>query len=523
MSTRRLGLLFVLGLLVAGLAAVWVGAPGYMDADYYFASGKQIASGQGLWAPFIWNYLDDPAGLPHPTHTYWMPLGALVSAAGMLLRGALTFRAAQLPFVLLAAMIPPVTAALSYAITRSPRQGWMAGLLAVLPGFYLPLLVTTETFGLYMLLGSAFLALAAPSDRLRVGLRGILLGLVAGGMHICRADGLLWLAVALGLASWEAVLSIRKGQPGSLRLPFAVLAGYLAVTLLWYGRNLNLFESLMPPGGSRALWITAYDQTFSYPASGLTLQHWLAGGIGPLMQARWEALSMNLKTLLGVQGLVLLLPLSLAGMWRYRTDSRVQLGAGLWLVTFLVMTLVFPFAGSRGGFLHSGAAAQPLLWALAPAGLERLVEWGQRARGWRKGQALRVFSAGLLALVGVLTAGLYLQRVIGTNPAQPAWAAGERTYQAVGQALEERGVPLDAVVLVNNPPGFFAATGRPAIVIPDGPLDRSLQAAQDFGARYLLLEPDQANLMDLVQDPSDRPGLTYLKTVAGVHLFEVTP
>jgi hypothetical protein len=40
--------------------------PGYMDAEYYYAGAIRLHEGYGFTQPFLWNYLDEPAGLPHP-------------------------------------------------------------------------------------------------------------------------------------------------------------------------------------------------------------------------------------------------------------------------------------------------------------------------------------------------------------------------------------------------------------------------------------------------------------------------
>jgi hypothetical protein len=89
-------ILFGLGLaLVMGIGALQP-APGYMDADYYYAGGIQLASGGKLEEPFLWNYLDNPVGLPHPAFTYWMPLPAVVAAAGIYLTGEFDFGSARL-------------------------------------------------------------------------------------------------------------------------------------------------------------------------------------------------------------------------------------------------------------------------------------------------------------------------------------------------------------------------------------------------------------------------------------------
>ena len=90
MNWRHYLILFIVGLLVPFGISRFQSRPGYMDADYYFVGGMQLAEGKGFTEPYLWNYLDDPSGLPHPSHTYWMPLASIVSAAGMWITGQST-------------------------------------------------------------------------------------------------------------------------------------------------------------------------------------------------------------------------------------------------------------------------------------------------------------------------------------------------------------------------------------------------------------------------------------------------
>ena len=113
MSWRHYAILFVIGWMVPLGVSRFQALPGYMDADYYFAGGVQLAQGKGFSEPYLWNYLDDPEGLPHPSHTYWMPLASIVSAAGMWITGQFSYAAGRLPFILLSACVPLVTAALA--------------------------------------------------------------------------------------------------------------------------------------------------------------------------------------------------------------------------------------------------------------------------------------------------------------------------------------------------------------------------------------------------------------------------
>ena len=192
---------FFLSLLVLSLVGYFQTSPGYMDADYYFAGGTFLAENRGLNEPFIWNYLDNPQSVPHPAFTYWMPLAALISAASMVVTQRVDFSSARIGFLLLAACIAPLTAYLSYRLNRTRWGALISGGLAIVAGFYLAYLPTTDTFAVYMLLGTLLLLLAIPQEnppgRLRWFLIPWLAGILAGLMNLARADGILWLGFAI--------------------------------------------------------------------------------------------------------------------------------------------------------------------------------------------------------------------------------------------------------------------------------------------------------------------------------------
>jgi len=147
-------LFFTLGLLVAGAVAAFQSAPGYMDADYYYLGGFRLAQGYGFTEPVVWNYLGAPAGIHHPSHGYWMPLASILAYMGIVLTGDLGFAGARILFVACAGLLAPITFALALRITARKDLAVLAGFFAVFSSFYLPYLGTTDTFGLYMLLGA---------------------------------------------------------------------------------------------------------------------------------------------------------------------------------------------------------------------------------------------------------------------------------------------------------------------------------------------------------------------------------
>jgi hypothetical protein len=524
--------LFLAGLFIALCAAAGEKMPGYMDADYYYAGAIRIASGQGANEPYLWNYLNFPAALPAPAFAYWMPLVSLVAAAGLKLFPGWGFWGAQLPFVLLAGMIPPLTALLSYRLCRRPGLAGLAGVLALFPGFYLAYLGTSDVFALEMVLGALFLLLVTrdkaqpdhPGNRFSWwGTRFLGLGLLAGFFHLARADGIVWIAGALlAVFLWlrqEGRLSLVRLAVGTA----LVLAGYLLIMAPWMARNLREWGSLLPPGGSRAMWVSEYEQTMIFPASRLTLANWLSAGWGTHLRARLNAAGVILQTAVAVQGGILLFPFMLSGIWQMWRSLAVKVMVGMVALLAVLMTLVFPFAAVNGSFFHSAAALQTLLWALAPVGLDYLMS---RYAQWRKlarPQDMLRFMAALTVITAILlSGGLYAQKVIGPRPDVMLWDASARHYQSIEKELVQQGAQPGEAVLVNNPPGYWLAGGRPALVIPYGGVDMLLAAARKYDARYLVLEANNPwQLADLFHRRNVPPGLEYLGSVGTTQLFRI--
>jgi len=492
MSRVRWLALAVGGVVVYGLAAVWVRSPGYMDADYYAANATEIVRGHGLRESFLWNYLDNPTGLPHPSHLYWMPLTSIVAAAGMALWGE-GFRGAQLLFVLLAAALPAATAALSLRTVRRPAFAWLSGCLALFPGFFLPYFVTTDSFILFAYTGGLALWLTAEASARPSGGLWLAAGAAIGLSHLARADGVLLLVPAL-----MAALGAERPRGRALG---ALFLGYLVVMAGWWARNIAATGALLAPGISRTLWLTRYDELFAYPGSLLTPGHLWSSGLGAILGVRAQALGENLMTLIAVDGLVFLLPLMLTGAWHMRRHPLVRASGVYAGILLVLMSVVFPFPGARGGTFHSSAALLPVLWTLAPVGLEKAVGWAARARRWPAEQATRVFATAAVVLAAALTIGLYVPKVIGPRAALPMWDVSQRAHAEAAERL----AALDAhpgIVAINNPPGFHLASGLPAVVIPDGDAATLRAVVDRFGVSWVILDANHpAGLGALYADP----------------------
>ncbi len=516
MTRRGLLLLFLLGLAVPLVIAQFQSLPGYMDADYYFGGGLQLASGKGFTEPYLWNYLDNPAGLPHPSHTYWMPLASIIAALGMSV-GGLTYAAARLPFLLLAACVPPLTAALAFSFSQNRALALASGLLACFPVYYAPFLPVTDNYAIYMILGGGYLLLL--QKEVSPG-KFVLLGIISGLMTLARSDGLLWLGITFLLALWKAKQpNLLRFTFYSLRFAFFALLGYLLIMGFWYVRNLSLFEGLMAPGTRYALWLTSYNETFAYPPAQITFENWLAAGLDSALKARLTALRLNLLNAFAAQGGIFLFPFIVIGLWQFRRDLRVRVGTLAWIGLLLAMTLVFPFAGPRGAFFHAGAALQTLWWSLAPLGLDAVIGSARR-RGWFTAQAFVIFRGALVVLSLAMTVLIVYIRVI-----QPGWETEDGLYVQVEQRLVERGAQPGDIVITRNPPGYYVAAGRAAIALPSSGLESILAVAARYDARFLVLEEKgvTGDLRTLYDAPGANPSFEYLGETDGTKLFEILP
>ena len=510
-------------LLLAGIGA-FQAAPGYMDAEYYYSGTQFLVDGQGFYQPYLWNYLDQVKGLPSPSHTFWMPLVSVLGVPGYALFRTLT--GARLLLWLLAAFIPPVTMLLGMKIHGRVDLAVVGGIFSLFPVYYTVYLPTTDSFGIYMLLGSLFFLVAGWGERSSPEVKSLLLGIIAGLMYMARADGLFWLA---GGALWQfrgsvkGKLNLRSSWLQATLQSVIVAGAFLIVSSPWFLRNLIQMQTLLPTGNSRALWLTRYEDLFVFPADLLTPARWAAQGIPAILAGYGRAASANLQTMVAVQGSVVLLPFILVGVVVFRKIPVVILAVSLWASIAIVFTVLFPYQGMNGSFFHAGAAYQPLFWALAPPGIERVVNFVAGLRKWQRGKQVQRFVEVLLTVILVILSGaFFVQRTLGDQD-QPAWNDSQERYARIEAGLQAAGANPCDLVMVNNPPGYFLASGRSSVVIPFGGVDMAQLAARAYGVRYLMLdESNSGHLAEIFLNPQDYPGLNYLRTIDGVRLYEFT-
>ena len=522
-----LALVLALGLVVSTLAARWITQPGYTDAYYYYGSALQLARGHGFTEPYLWNYLNPQtttADNAHrwPSHLYWMPLPAMIAAPGMAvaeavagraLAPALLFRVAQVPFGLLAALLPLLSYAAALRLTGRRRHAWAAALLTLFSPYYLIYWMTTEAFALYgVVTAGALLAAYQAAQSPQHATRWLFAaGVGAGLAHLTRADGVL-VGACIGLWWAGSGRPLRPGRAAAGQRKLGQLAllaaGYLLVMGPWFARNLLTVGALLPAGGLRATWLVDYDDLFTFHPETLTAARFFAAGWAVLLAGKWAALQTNAASFVAVQTNLIGFPLLVLGAWRLRRHPLLHLTGLYALALFALMTFVFTLPGERGGFLHSSVALLPVGWAVMLAGLDAAVEAAaRRLPHWQPARARPVFTA-LLVLVSVALAAYQ------TVPRLGAWDGRDSVYPPAGFVVAA--ADSAAVVTVNNPPGWYFHTGQPAIVIPTGGRADLLAAMTRYGSRWLVLDhnhpPGLAGLYAAPQADSD---LTLIATLGG--------
>jgi hypothetical protein len=510
-------LITLIGLLVQGFWVALIQQPTYMDAYYYTTNGQRLADGHGLTEMIIWQYLDDPAGLPTPSHTYWLPLTSFLAAAGLKITAG--YSGARLAFWLLAGLLPLLAYAISRDLSGQRWQGWGAALFTAAAGYYAAFLSQPTTFAPFAWTAGLALWLLGRAGRLDGTRYWFPAGVLVGLAHLTRADGLLLLVAGLVIWIYWAIRlrqrpeTERKWRSKALVTLARLVSGYLLVMGGWYIRNWLVIGQPLSAAGTQSLFLTTYDDLFAYGRS-FDFNSYLAWGWSNILRSKLDGMWFALQSFVAIPGLIFLAPLIVVG-WavHYRQPASRALLRPVMAYTvllFLSLSLVFTWPGMRGSLFHSSIALWPWSTALAVAGLAALVDWmAARLPHWRPERAKRMFMALFVVVAFALSLAISLPR---TRPDD----APER-YAWVGAQVSE-----SAVVMIGNAPALYYYTGLSALSVPNEPADVVLGAARHYGADYLVLDRNHPiPLLDLYQGQSTHPQIQFQGAYQDLRLFKL--
>ncbi len=510
-------------LLVQAFWALRMEHPSYFDAYYYTTNGWRLASGEGFTEEIIWQYLDDPAGLPTPSHTYWMPLPSIIAAVGYKLGG--TFRAAQAPFWLMAGLLSLMSYAISWQLSGGQRwQARTAALFTAAGGYYTAYWAQPSTFALYAWTGGGcLLALAwAQKGGGKTAVAWFIAGLMAGLSHLARADGVLLLVVG----GWVWLLGIRDRRLETKRLKanlqslisnlLVFTLGYFLIMGGWFWRTWRVTGRPLSTVGTETIFLTDYNDLFAYGRHS-DWQGFLAWGWDNILQSKLQALSLAAQTFIGVTGLTVFTFFFVWAWIKLGRDKEMRrfLRPFTWYapVVFGLMSLVFTLPGQRGSLLHTSTALWPWSMALAAAGIGIAVDWmAARLPHWEPERSKPLFAGMFVVVVFVVSMAVSLRQ-----PLRQEEAAVYRQIQAI--------LPDDAVVMTGDPPGFYYHTALPSVVVPNEPPDIMLAAARRYGVNYLVLDPNRPPpLTELYEGAIQYSELKCIGEFAeGFKLYELEP
>lgn len=527
MTSRRDVIVFGLIALVASFFIVrLVGAPSYTDAYYHFNAASRFAAGQGLSDTYLWTYLGAPDRLPadgaFPSHLYWMPLTSLIAGVSMAIFGSPGDHAiAQLPFIPMLASVALIGFWLGGRLTGNRRGAWLAGTISLCNGFFIRYWGAVETFAPYAFFGASALAVMGVllgrlhqhpvSWRMLLGWGGA--GVLCGLAHMTRNDGLL--LVGIGGLLILIVGAVRRMWRTLFAAGIALTLGYLCAMTPLFVRNMQVTGSLLPFGGTQAIWFIEYNELFNFPPDA-NPQRLLDFGV---FETRRDAIVNNGMTFLAVEGLIVMTPFMLIGLWIKRREPLVVVFGAYALVLHVAMTLIFPFPGYRGGLLHSAAALIPGWAALGVVGLDAAVGWAAQRRRWRVQQARIVFGG---ALAGVaLSLSIYIGVRGGVPPT--TLATTPPIYPHLTTIL-----PADARILINDPAQLYYFTGLGGAVLPNEAPSVIAEIADHYALTHVLIELDAAEnpltptpLAGIIDSPPPFLQLLPLEDFPAVRLYAI--
>ncbi len=469
----------VLRLVVAGL----VRQPGYVDAYYYYQIAENWQAGKGLTETTVWNYQaggifdpQAPGNLEHPAFSYWTPLASILIIPFFTVFGV-SFWAASLPFILCSCALPPLAYWLGKLLfgPEQCRYSWLMALVMLFPGRYFLFWNAPDNFApfaLVSLLALAFIYLGLYRNDRWLPLVGVLCGLA----YLSRSDGILLTVTFVISFAWR-VWSDRRNPGPMENLPrWKMLLAGLALALLvvspWLARNLFQLGAMLPANNAKVLFLRSYQDFFSYNIS-LDLDYYLSWGWTNILESKLKGLGIN-AFLLVFQGLFLLSPLFLLGLWPVRKRPEFRPFLVYSGMLYLAMALGFTEIGSHGTIFHSAGGLIPFQAGIALAGLE----WLRRNRPLAR-------AASIMVLVALSVTIYY---VVGVGA--PEWDSDYQAALRWESWFNQNAGPKD-VIMVSEPLSFHYATGRHAIAQASDGLMANLEAAKHFQTRWFVLGPER--------------------------------
>jgi hypothetical protein len=446
--------------------------PGHGDYPFYYTVAENLVDGKGFQIDYIWHYLNHPNAIVHTSNDYWMPLTSVLISIPMFVLGKSLFAALLFPIIVGLAF-----SVLTYFISKiySPSRltaFLSAGLVLFMPELFIKSLQTDSAIFYAFLVSASLLCIIKGITHSTFFLWA---GLFAGFAHLARQDGLLLIPVIMGTIFLSKQQSLRAKA-----CTFLLAMGiYLVVLSPLMVSNLRAFGKPFPPGPSKTMFITQYEDLYVYSKE-LTFANYLKLGASEIAASKVKMAISHAWHLYERFGefLSILMIVGLAAGVASKEKRQHWMLYFPPLLFFAILlsfyTLIATFIGGGGGFLRSGMALTPFLVVIAVDLMNRMIA--------EKG----VICASILI---VLTLFVY-HDISDTKQLIDTTAHLSEKLIKLKNIIEKDANQQgnkDIVIMTRDPWEVYHSTRHKAIQIPNESLEVIYAVAQKYGANYLLL------------------------------------
>ncbi|NIV31229.1 MAG: hypothetical protein GWN58_17565 [Anaerolineae bacterium] len=538
-------ILFLVSLAVRWPYARAVVFPPLDAPAFYLTTAENAVTGRGLEVDALWSYQVPLPSVTHPSHERLMPMTTAVIASAFAIQRALSgvleasLEIGQLPGLILGALLAPLTYRFGRrALPEGRSSRWIlfgAGLLIAVNATLAYQSATADSTAPYALLaaGALVVAVRRPGERGGYLAAGLLIALA----YLTRVDALL-LLVAVPLAWWLLPLPARpaveipdmpaarlaweywprqsrtkeevpRGAGPGLRHLIDLGVAFALIATSWLVRNYLVFGTPLPSSIVSQAWLSDYIDNFAF-LSQPTLETWLAQTWSVLLDQRIQALAHSGQVLL--QGTFPWGVLALPGIWLLRREESLFPSLVYGLLLIFGLALIFPISSSAGAFYDTFGAVMPFLALAAAYAAYR----GCQFLGRRPRVATIIWI--VVAVVLVVLAGL--QTVVNLPTVAELHLAEKEKFEAVAAWLSQNATP-GSVIMTDETYTLNYASGHPCIALPGNePADAAWQAANRYGARYLIVTQDFGLYPEVLATQPD-PRFRLVAEVQGSQIYQI--
>ncbi len=505
-SRWTFALILALAIGVRLIGAWFAPHPGISDSNHYYNLAKNVSEGRGLVVDYLWHYHYSHADITHP-EDYWMPLPALYPAFTMLFVPNNLF-VALLPSVAFGGAVVALAYGVAWALGASERVRQLAMIcLLFLPDLMLNSARTDTTISYVFYMGCAMVCFYLGIKQRPLWL--LLAGVCGGLAYLTRQDAILLLPSFAVAWVGARFLGYRVAWRWVLLLPL----GWLLVVSPYLYRNYSLFGSLTSNGSGRTLFMTSFNDQFTYGRT-LNLEHYLAWGIPNILANIATMALANVRTI--VHTLDVLLPVvGFVGAWGIIAHKDREKGLMFLLPLVMVLallafyTVVTPFHTMGGSFKKSYQFTLPFWAFLGAYALDRYVQPSRMAMAF--------------AVIGAMVAGMNAFQLVRTD-----FDASKRFNDSVialdGRLQDVGDVNGDGeIIVMTQDPYILNYHGYRALMLPSDPLDMILEASYRYNVDYIILPANREALNGFYDNEQQDARLTWLEGVGNYQLLAVRP